>query len=104
MLIRELSQAWFDDGFGDIDGALQPALLGIFVFLFLQELILAVHLCVVWEGFRGVLERLFVDFVQIFAVRYLVLKGVVFVSEDVGLLAEIVHELQLDLSLLKQTL
>ena len=62
------------------------------------------HFCVVWEGFRGVLERLFVDFVQIFAVRYLVLKGVVFVSEDVGLLAEIVHELQLDLSLLEQAL
>ena len=64
----------------------------------LQEIIHAVHLRVRSEVPGRILEGLLVDFVEFAAVVDLVLEGVVPVREDLGLLAEVIHEEKLYLA------
>ena len=64
----------------------------------LQEFVHAVHFRVRSEVLGRVLEGLLVDFVEFAAVVDLVLEGVVSVREDLGLLAEVIHEEKLYLA------
>ena len=64
----------------------------------LQEFVHAVHLGVRSEVLGRILEGLLVDFVELAAVVNLVLEGVVPVREDLGLLAEVIHEEKLYLA------
>ena len=56
------------------------------------------HLRVLSEVLGRILEGLLVDFVKFAAVVDLVLEGVVPVREDLGLLAEVIHEEKLYLA------